>query len=410
MGYHRKHQGRAAAEAAKLPLYHLGRSGPLPRGAYVALVPGAQVTVLAPDLPPSLKGRAREVVARRQMADLFGRSELDFELRPLVLGAGKSHLSVGKAHLGVGKAQWRRVLAVAPAERQKWLERLTPACRAVLPDYMALPWAPDIWTVETADGQIRARLGGDDGFTAEPGLALVLLQSALLSAKPTAVLLLGAEDPDIARLLKIEGLETSEDPGRYGAGIFTHGELALDLMRDPGAENRDMRRALRPLVWPVVMAVLALGLWAGAVARETYELRAQALAHRKGAERILRDTMIPAGPILDMRVQVSQLIERRRGTVAQAGMKARPMDIFRKAGGVLADSGAQVLAVSYQAGSGLVMDLRARDFAALDQLVAALRGAGIELSVAQSTARENEGVEASLALVSNRASGGGAGQ
>ncbi len=396
MGYHRKYQGRVAAEAARLPLYHLGGEGPLPQGPYVALVPGAQVTVLAPDLPPGLKGRAREVVARRQMADLFGRNALDFELRPQVLGAGK--------------LPWSRALAVDPAERQKWLEKLTPACRAVLPDYMALPWAPEIWTIEMAEGQVRARLGVDDGFTAEPALALALLQLAVLTAKPKAVLLLGAEDAGVEALLKSHKLEISDDPGRYGAKIFAHGELVQDLTRDPGAESRDLHRALRPLAWPVGMAVLALGLWAGAMARETYELRAQALAQRKGAERILRETMIPAGPILDMRAQVSQLIEQRRAAAEQAGMKARPMDVFRRAGEVLADSGAQVLAVSYQAGSGLVIDLKARDFAALDQLVAALRGAGVELSVAQSTARENEGVEASLALVSNRASGGGSGQ
>jgi general secretion pathway protein L len=356
--------------------------------------------VLSLDLPPGLKGATRERVACRQMADLFGRSDLDFEMRPVALGAGK--------------IPWHRALAVAPADRQKWLRELTPACRAVLPDYMALPWVPEIWTIETTAGQIRVRLGVDDGFTAEPALALALLKSAILEAKPKAVLLVGAADPDtdpdIANLLQEHKLEVTNDLAKHSAKIFAHGELALDLARDPGAEMEDLRRALRPLVWPAVMAVLALGLWTGAMARETYELRAQALAHRKSGERILRQTMIPTGPILDMRAQVSQLIEQRRGAAEQAGMKARPMDVLRRAGGVLEDSGAQVLAVSYQAGSGLVIDLKVRDFAALDQLVAALRGAGIELRVAQSTARENEGVEASLALVSNRALKQGAGQ
>ncbi len=360
----------------------------MPQGAYVALVPGAQVPGLALDLPPGLRGMTREAVARRQMADLFGRNKLDFELRPM------SH--------GPGKAQWARALAVDPEERQYWLGRLSPACRAVLPDYMALPYAPGIWSLEFAEGQICARLDIDDGFTAEPALALILLQSALSQAKPKGVLLRGDVGGDIMRLLDAHGLETTDDPAGYGAEIFAHGELALDLARDPGAEIRDMRQALRVFMLPVVLAVLALGLWVGATLRETGELRAQALEQRKNAEQILRETMIPSGPILDMRVQVSQLLEARRKAVEQAGQAARPVDVFRTAGRVLSDSQAQVLAVNYQAGSGLVIDLRVSDFAALDQVVASLREAGIELSVAQSTARENEGVEASLALASNR--------
>jgi general secretion pathway protein L len=392
MGFYRKiRPRRAASEAAKLPLYHLGGEGPQPQGAYVALVPGAMAPVLPLDLPPGLKGRARVAVARRQMADLFGRSDLDFEMRAVAPKPGKT--------------QWSRALAVDSETRANWLQRLSPACRAVLPDYLALPWGPDIWSIDCTGGQIRARLDVDDGFTAEPALALALLKSALTGTKPRVVLLLGQVDGDIATLLKSHALETATDPAECGAELFAHGELSLDLARDPDAEIQDLRRALRPLVLPLAMAVLALGLWAGAMLLETHELRAQALAQRKGAERILRETMIPTGPILDMRVQVSQLLEKRQAEAAQARMKARPMDVFRKAGRVLGESDAQVLAVSYQAGSGLVMDLKLSDFAALDQVVAALRSAGIELSVAQSTARENEGVEASLALTSNRGAG-----
>lgn len=387
----RKYHRRAAAEAAKLPLYYLGAGGRPPAGSYVALVPGAMAPVLSLDLPSGLKGATRLRVARRQMADLFGRNDLDFEMRPVVLGAGKN--------------PWRRALAVAPGDRQKWLQDVTPACRVVLPDYLALPHAPDVWSIDCSEDKIRARLGVDDGFTAEPALALALLKSALSDAAPKAVLLTGAPDPDIARLLQEHKLEVANDPAKYGAKIFANGELALDLARDPDAEKQDMRRALRPFLLPAVMAVLALAFWTGAMLRETGELRAQALAHRQSAERILRETMIPTGPILDMRAQVSRLVDKRRAAAEQAAMQARPVDVFRGAGNVLAASDAQVLAVSYQLGSGLVIDLKVKDFAALDQVVAALRAAGIELSVAQSTARENEGVEASLALASNRGPG-----
>ncbi len=397
--HQRKYHRRAATEAAKLPLYHLGAGGRPPAGAYVALVPGMMAPILSLDLPPGLKGATRLRVARRQMADLFGRNDLDFEMRPVVLGAGKTQLT-----------QWHRALAVAPEDRQKWLRDVTPACRAVLPDYLALPYAPDVWSIDCAEEQIRARLGVDDGFTAEPALALALLKSALLDAMPKAVLLTGTPDPDIARLFHERKLKVANDPAKYGAKIFANGELALDLARDPDAEREDMRRALRPFLLPAMMVVLALVLWAAAMLRETGELRAQALAHRQSAERILRETMIPTGPILDMRAQVSRLVDKRQRAAQQAAMQARPVDVFRGAGNVLADSDAQVLAVSYQIGSGLVIDLKVRDFAALDQLVAALREAGIELSVAQSTARENEGVEASLALASNRASNRGPGQ
>jgi general secretion pathway protein L len=108
--------------------------------------------------------------------------------------------------------------------------------------------------------------------------------------------------------------------------------------------------------------------------------------------------MIPTGPILDIRTQVTQRLERARTARSDGDGEARPLDVLRRAGAVLADHEGTITRVSYQPGAGLVIDLQLADFAALDALVGALRTTGVESRVAQSVTREGAGIEAVLAM------------
>jgi len=385
--------GKSRAAAAPLPLHDLGAGGACSDRPFVAVVPGEAVPLIPLDLPGALKGAARERVARRQLRDAYGGSETGLDARP--------------ARLGPSSEMWQRMLVTQATTREDWARSVAPAgalCRAILPDFLALPAAPDLWVIEADDARIRARLGLEDGFAAEPDLGLALLQAAFDAAPPRAVLWQGGAQFDVEAWLAARSLPVcheAADLSEHGVEPprrFAHGELALDLARDPGAERAEMHRSLRRLRLPVALAVLGFAGWIGALMMDMAALRDQSLAYRQNAERILREVMIPTGPILDIRTQVTQLIARARGAEAETETEARPLDVLRQAGAVLGDHDLTVTRVSYQPGAGLVMDLQIADFAALDALVTALNAAGTEARVAQSVTREDSGVEAVLAM------------
>lgn len=391
---------KSRGQTAPLPVHDLTGETPPPGVPFVASVPGTAAPLVPLDLPAALKGQARDRVARRQLRDAYGGGEAGLDIRP--------------ARLGPSPDRWTRLLITDAETRRDWLRALAgfaPLCRAVLPDYLTLPAAPDLWVIETTETGILTRLGPEDGFAAEPDLALALLQEAARATPPRAILRHGPAQPAIDAFLAAQGLPVCTDPAELAAHSiapptrFSHGELALDLARDPGAERAEMRRTLSRLRLPIILAVLGLVSWTAAAMIETRALAAQSLAYRQNAERILRQVMIPTGPILDIRSQVSQRMDRARNASSEVETEARPLDVLRRAGAVLGNHETTITRVSYQPGAGLVIDLQITDFAALDALVTDLRAAGTEARVAQSITRENTGVEAVLAMAVTQTGG-----
>lgn len=384
---------KSRGQTTPLPVHDLTGDTPPPRGPFVASVPGAAAPLVPLNLPPTLKGQTRDRVARRQLRDAYGGTEAGLDIRP--------------ARLGATSDQWTRLLLTDAGDRRDWLRALgtfAPLCRAVLPDYLCLPAAPDLWVIETTATGVIARLGPEDGFSAEPDLALALLQEAARMGGPRAILRQGHAQPDIDAFLSAQNLTICTDPTELAAhGVvaptrFAHNEFALDLARDPDAERAEMRRTLSLLRLPLVLAMLGLTGWIAAAVIETPTLDAQGLAYRQNAERLLRQVMIPTGPILDIRSQVAQTMDRARTASSDVETEARPLDVLRRAGSVLGNHETTITRVSYQPGAGLVVDLQISDFAALDALVTELRAAGTEARVAQSITRETTGVEAVLAM------------
>ena len=395
----RRHRPAASSEPS-LAIHPVESGAPLPDGPFVATVPGSAAPLLPLDLPPGLRGVARERVARRQLFDAGCGAGLD--LRP--------------ARLGRGHDAWVRMLVCDGAQRAEWAGQVAGAgkrCRAVLPDYLALPAAKGLWVIDAWDaGAIRARLGLEDGFAAEPDLALALLQEAVREAPPAAILRLGASCAPLDAWLATLDVPVCAAPEALPEGVappvrLGHGELGLDLARDPEALRAALRGNLRRIAAALVLALGGFGFWAASVQIETDRLRDQDLTYRRNAEALLRAGLVPSGPVLDIRAQVGAALGRARTQADDARDQARPLDVLRAAGEVLAAHGSRITRVSFQPGLGLVIDLEIGDFAALEALVTDLTAAGTGARVAQSVAREGRGVEAVLALAVDR---GGQGQ
>ncbi|WP_104019462.1 hypothetical protein [Roseovarius nitratireducens] len=394
------HRRRSAHAAPSLAIHATESGAPLPDGPFVATVPGADAPLLPLDLPSGLKGVARERVARRQLRDAGCAAGLD--LRP--------------ARLGPRRESWARMLVCDGVLRADWATLVAPAgrrCRAVLPDYLTLPAAPGLWVIEAGEGgTVRARLGLEDGFAAEPDLARALLEEAVKEVAPAAILRLGAPCVPLDDWLTPLGVPVSDGPEALATtGIaqpvrLGHGELALDLARDPEALRVALRGSLLRIAAALVLALGGFGLWATSVQIETERLRDLDRSYRANAEAMLRVALVPSGPVLDIRAQAEGALSRARAEAEAARVRSRPLDVLRAAGEVLAAHDPRVTRVSYQPGLGLVIDLEIGDFAALDALVSDLASAGTEARVARSVAREGSGVEAVLALATTLAEAG----
>ncbi|WP_323783826.1 type II secretion system protein GspL [Thalassovita sp.] len=363
-----------------------------PGARQVALVPGVELPLFTLDLPKGLRGQAREQVALRQLADRVGLREGTVEMRPFMAGAKPDN--------------WTRVLISDPDRMAQWR---AVQCRAVLPDYLSLPSADGVWTVqgEMVDGTelIMVRLGPPDGFSAVPDIALRLLRQALNGPKPRAILQLGDPLPGLADLAAehaVPLVDKVEDIGGIGLPlpqVLAHDELSCDLRNDPMAARARLARQVLPWRWPLLIGAVAAALWAAAqiVAIERIEARIAGITAQ--TETLIRQNFVKSGPILDVRTQVSRALAEARRAAQSEGGETDPLDLTRRAAEVVAAARAEPETIRFTPGEGLSLILRLADFAAAEQITAALIAEGMDATLVESRVSDgNSGVRTEIRI------------
>jgi len=374
-----------------------------PAPGQVVLVPGAQVPVIALDLPVGVRGVQRERIATRALRDLTGLDPARIDMRPLP---------------GPRPQAWSRVLVTDPARLADWRARSAGA-RALLPDYLSLPAAEGLWTLQhrapetdDADGEILARLGTDDGFTIETAAARLMLAAALREAPPRAVLWIGTPLPDLAALFEaaeLPQIDRAEDAARHGLAtpsVLGHGEESCDLRQDPGQERDHLRRRLLPWRWPALAAAAALAVWCTALVLETRQLRKRTATVTAQTLEMTRQHFIPAGPILDIRAQIGAEMASRQVRLGVARDQRSGLDLMNRAAALIDLAEATgVDDLSYTADGGLVARLRVPDYAAQDRLAETLSAGGLAVEVIESGLSE-DGAEVRVEIALALAEGG----
>ena len=377
--------------AERAEFVRLGAEGP-PLGArQVGLVPGDQVPALALDLPRGLRGQARETVARRQLRDQLGTSEDSLWMRPLD-GASEG-------------AAWTRALVADASRIAQWRDRAGPSGRAVLPDYLALPAARDLWTLGGTDQAVTARLGPADGFTAAPAVALALLDAAHAQTPPRAILRMGPLAPQVSAWLAARDIPVHDSAEAVTAAglepphVLGHGELNFDLRRDPQAARARLKAQVLPWRWPVLAGLVAAALWAAAEITATRQLQARTAELDQATRAMVRTHFIPEGPLLDIRVQVANRLAAVRSAGLTGPEDISPLGLLAEAAQVVVAEGAGVDAVTWLRETGLQITVRTADFSAATALSEALRASGMTVAILQSRSGEGaEGVQTDLAL------------
>ncbi len=365
-----------------------------PQAGQIALVDGALVPLMPFELPPRLRGQAREDVARRQLRDWLGSRGETVELHPCAVD-------------GEGDF-WTRALVAEAATLAEWREAAGSAPKAVLPDYLSLPTAPDLWTVSVHDKRVRVRLGPKDGFSATPEVALALLETALgaesADTAPPKALLLEGNAPEIATLMAAQSIPVIAHSTEATAldivapQVLGHGEAAVDLRRDPQRARTQLRRKLLPWRWTCLAALLALALWSAGEVLEIGRAENRVRQLQAETEALVRTHFVPAGPILDVRVQVMRAIS---GPVnaAETATTPDPLTLLRGVAEVVTASEAKAGTVTYGTAEGLELTVDLSDFSAAARLQAALEEGGLVATRQAAHARSSgEGVRAVFAV------------
>lgn len=371
---------------------YLTPGAPALKPRQIGLVPGAEVPLLEVVLPAALRGHAREQVAERQIRDALAEGLDAIEIRPF--------------QPPDQQAGWSRVLVADRARLEAWRRLAGAGCRAVLPDYLALPAGAGIWTLARTGDTVLARLGPGDGFSASYPVAQRLLQRALETAvsAPEAVFSPGPLGPELETLFASHDIPVAADEAALKAldlsppRFLTHGELGCDLRRDPRAARAALKARVLPWRWPVLVSLVAAGLWAGAQMLATTALKEQTDQTRAATVQTVRDGFVPSGPVLDIRTQVARALAEAR-LMAGTGQAASPLDLLGLAADVITARGGRPDYINYTVADGLSAVVRVKDFAAADALAEALREAGLSITVVESRVSEaDEGVRTELRI------------
>lgn len=368
-----------------------GRSA-LPKRRQVALVPGQDVPLLSLDLPQKLRGQAREQVARRQLQDRVGLNDDAIEMRPFQLSRD---------------AGWSKVLIADVARMADWRTAAGTKCKAVLPDYLALPTSEGLWSMTATAQAVSVRLGPMDGFAANEDVALVMLDEALTgeTPKPRAVLRLGDSLVNIEALLKTHGIPVATSVADLATldveppKVLGYGELTLDLRRDPHLARTRMRRQVLPWRWPLLIGAIAAGLWGSAQNLETRRILDATRTIRVETQDLVKTHFVTSGPVLDIRTQVSRALADQRQAASAFQSQTSALDLLARAGNVIALEGAKPRQFSATATDEITVVLRVADFAAADRIVQALAAEGLVVEVVESRVSDTDsGVRTELRL------------
>ena len=374
-----------------------------PRSPHVVSVPGSELSVFPLDMPAGLRGAARERVALRQISAELGQDIARLRIWPLA--------SPGEA------GAWSHVLIADRDLCDEWRRACGPACVALLPDFLVLPWAEGLWSfAESNDGQWVVRTGAVAGLSAEPEIARAMLDAALRSGtEPKAIYVPGGALDELKSLTgdrDIKVFDRADDVQKATGTMpraFAHGELRFDLRIDPQAARDRLRRSVLPWRWPIFAGALTFGLWCALIVVQTAQITAQDRQWRAETTRLVREFFVPSGPLIDIRLQVARALDQLRAASAGQGERRDPLDVMNWVFPVLdhEDVAMELLQLSNEgAQDGVLAILGLPDFAALDRTGTRADLAGLDMRVISSgIAEDGEGIVAQVLFQPSDAEG-----
>jgi general secretion pathway protein L len=271
-----------------------------------------------------------------------------------------------------------------------------PGIRQWVPEPLLLPWQSGEWClVLEADGAI-VRTGQAQGFCVELELLPLLLDGVLAAGeKPDAVILYGQDQAADCSLLP----QSLQERVQWRSGNFFSALMLSDLSDNPLNILQGDYAPRLPLgrwwaQWRSVAALFAVAfvLHLSATYADYLSLKRENLALRTAVEESYRKAY-PKGAVVDAEKQLRRQLEALRGSGQASGF----VSLMSRVGEVVAQRpGTTIASINYNdRGDEMRMNIVAADYEAVEQVRAAINGAGLEAEMESSSA-QGEKVRARL--------------
>ena len=382
---------------SQLPVVDLSDPPPSwPTGKRVVLlVPGEDAVVLDFEMPASVRRGAADRIMFYSVQDVVSEEMVDIHLVRLPSERDAA-------------PDRRKAIVTSRVRMSAWLEQVNHAgaqLAAMVPDYLALPWEPGGWTVKVESDRLRARFGRFDGFAAEAELGVSILERRWKDTPtaPERIRLLvepaTTQHAMAALLAWLDATGISASPEILPAGVpqLRHGELDANLIVGAFSESLTLLQEIARWRLPLGLAAAALLAWAFDVGLALREERAEIERLDRRIEEIFRAEFVPAGPIVNLRIQTARSLEALRARSATPREASSFLALLAASGETLPEGARRISRLSYR-DHVLTAEVTLADFRTLETLETALANNRLTVEVESSTASGDEGVDATLNL------------
>ncbi len=372
-----------ASPPGHLVFHDVGVGAPDRARRWVGTFSGDLVSIQQIDIPPTIRGAERLKAAEIQLSERVAAAPANLMFLPLP--ASRSDRA------------WAHVIVVDRSTLDGLRDNCPLGCLALLPDFLALPFADGCAVLEAggSDALIRLRIGADFGCTTEAPILAEVLQT-LAEADAIDTLWIGpGVPPEFAQRIRSLGLApvSSSDLSEPDDALVRAQDMGVRFassVDDLGPWLRRHRIPISALYATLALASAGLLVRAGDVSAEAEAQRAQATA-------IARATFLPNGPILDLRQQVDQALAAAKSAGAGHGRADFTSGLARMSKRLASETDA-VSRIAWGTRDGYVIDLTTDSFADLQALETDLTAAGFEVMVAASRVLDEGRVGATLRL------------
>ncbi len=292
-------------------------------------------------------------------------------------------------------------LAVAITTRQameQWHGLLDafPNINQWVPEPLMLPWQAGEWSLLLEDGRAVVRTGEAEGFCIEREMLPSLLEAARTPGdEPEAIIIYGEEQAADTELVPDDLRDRIQwRRGNFYAALLLSdlNEAPLNLLQGGYAPRLPLRRWWQQ--WRAVAAVFAVafGLHLVATYVDYLGLKRENLALRAAVEESYRKAF-PRGAVVDAEKQLQRQLDALRGSGQTGGF----VSLMSRVGAAIeGNPGTRIASINYSdRADEMRMNIVAQDYEAVEQVRAAINGAGLQ-AVMESSSAQGDGVRARL--------------
>ena len=364
---------------------------------------------------PAVAEKLRAAVSQRRLLPCFAVPGEDVRLARLTVTADeKKHVGkslpfmleeevaadIDELHFA-SRTLAGNTLAVAITTRQhmdEWQEGLETftGINQWVPEPLLLPWQAGEWSLLLEGRRAVVRTGEADGFCIEREMLPSLLAAARVpDDEPEAIIIYGEEQSADTALVP----DDLRDRVQWRRGNFysalllsDFAEVPLNLLQGEYAPRLPLRRWWQQ--WRAVAAVFAVafGLQLVTTYVDYLSLKRENLALRAAVEQSYRQAF-PRGAVVDAEKQLQRQLDALRGSVQTGGF----VSLMNRVGAAIeGNPGTRIASINYSdRADEMRMNIVATDYEAVEQVRAAINGAGLQ-AVMESSSAQGDRVRARL--------------